>query len=216
MSKNNSLQPKKQPNQFTPNDWHTYYQQVLEYPQRPSTERAVALLKQQQLMEPAATVAVDCGCGIGRDSAWLLEQGFSVFGFDNAEQAIEVCLQRFVDQPHAHFMVSNFADYQYPEANLLIANASLFFCPEADFPTSWKNIVTALKSSGIIHVDLLGVDDSWVNDPEFNVSAFTRKEVDALFKNFEIVKIKERNEDGTTAIGTAKHWHSFHILAIKR
>ena len=134
ISKNNGSQPETKPKQFTPKDWKTYYQQVLQYPQRPSTERAVALLKQQNLVAVTSeVVVVDCGCGIGRDSAWLLEQGFSVFGFDNAEQAIEICLQRFVDQPQAHFTVNNFVEYQYPKADVIIANASLFFCSRSDF-----------------------------------------------------------------------------------
>lgn len=41
----------------------------------------------------------------------------------------------------------------------------------------------------------------------------TRSEVDELLRDFEIEQLVEIEEDGTTAIGEAKHWHLFHVVA---
>ncbi|CAH1576823.1 hypothetical protein THOE12_50204 [Vibrio rotiferianus] len=40
--------------------------------------------------------------------------------------------------------------------------------------------------------------------------------MEALFEDYEIVHFYERDEDGSTAVGSTKHWHMFSITAIKR
>ncbi|MDF4796723.1 SAM-dependent methyltransferase, partial [Vibrio parahaemolyticus] len=33
---------------------------------------------------------------------------------------------------------------------------------------------------------------------------------------YDIVSMHERDEDGTTIVGTPKHWHVFSVTAVKR
>jgi len=44
----------------------------------------------------------------------------------------------------------------------------------------------------------------------------TRAEVDELLRPFEVEWLDEVDEDGSTAIGTRKHWHLYHVVARKR
>ena len=39
-----------------------------------------------------AKIAIDCGCGAGNESAFLLQQNFIVHAFDPSVQARDICL----------------------------------------------------------------------------------------------------------------------------
>lgn len=45
---------------------------------------------------------------------------------------------------------------------------------------------------------------------------FSREEIVNLFKEYEIVFLKENESDGQTISGKPKHWHSFLIKARKK
>lgn len=42
-----------------------------------------------------------------------------------------------------------------------------------------------------------------------------KKQVLDLFKGFEIIRLKEIEEDGMTGYGKMKHWHIFDVIAKK-
>ena len=44
----------------------------------------------------------------------------------------------------------------------------------------------------------------------------TRQEAEDLLRGFDIERFTEVEEDGKTAVGDAKHWHLFHVVARKR
>ncbi|EOX4455180.1 class I SAM-dependent methyltransferase [Vibrio antiquarius] len=191
--------------------WNEYYQKILNQPHRPNVENAVNLLKLE------SKVALDIGCGIGRDSHFLLEQGFNVHAFDSHEDAVKTCLTRF--EGHKRFSISQccFTEFDYPQCSLVIANASLLFCPEESFEQVWTKIDNALQPGGIFCGDFLGVKDSWVaSEMHPNITALTKKEVESLFEDYELISLNERDEDGTTVVGSPKHWHMFSVTARKR
>jgi trans-aconitate methyltransferase len=191
--------------------WNEYYQKILNQPHRPNVENAVNLLKLE------SKVALDIGCGIGRDSHFLLEQGFNVHAFDSHEDAVKTCLTRF--EGHKRFSISQccFTKFDYPQCSLVIANASLFFCPDESFEQVWTKIDSALQPGGIFCGDFLGVKDSWVaSEMHPNITALTKKEVESLFADYELISLNERDEDGTTVVGSPKHWHMFSVTARKR
>ena len=44
----------------------------------------------------------------------------------------------------------------------------------------------------------------------------SKEQVIDLFKKFEIIEFHENEDDGKTAIGIIKHWHTFDIIARKK
>ena len=45
----------------------------------------------------------------------------------------------------------------------------------------------------------------------------TKEQVLELFKNdYEIIKFKEIEKDGKTALGIMKHWHIYNVIAKKK
>ncbi|WP_157735980.1 class I SAM-dependent methyltransferase [Granulosicoccus antarcticus] len=75
-------------------------------------------------------MAIDCGCGAGRDTAFLLGKGFTVHAFDKELEAVEFCQKRFESNGNFHATQACFSDFHYPPASLVMAHASLFFCPD--------------------------------------------------------------------------------------
>ncbi len=190
--------------------WQKYYAQVSAQPHRKLTAMAV-----KALGSGLPKVAIDCGCGTGSDIAYLLEQGFQVYGFDVREDPLDVCRQRFAEYSQLSLSQTSFAEFEYFPASLIIANSSLFFCPQPVFANVWKKIVTALPVGGVFSGDLLGVNDSWIKSPDHDVSAFTQSEVDELFDGFDIIYRHEHDEPGQTALGRSKHWHMYSFIARK-
>ena len=44
----------------------------------------------------------------------------------------------------------------------------------------------------------------------------SKTEVLELFKNFDIINFKEKEEDKKTALGVKKHWHIYDVIAKKK
>ena len=158
--------------------------------------------------------AIDLGCGVGNDTAYLLEQGYSVAAIDNSSDAIEICLQRFKGSLNISIIQKNFESCRFIKSTLFIAFSSLFFCQPSLFKETWQRIVNSIEINGIFCGDFLGTDDSWTRSASINV--VTKSELISLFQGFEILFIKERNEAGQCALGKSKHWHSYTVAARKR
>jgi hypothetical protein len=43
----------------------------------------------------------------------------------------------------------------------------------------------------------------------------TRASLDELLEGLDVERLEEVEEDGRTAIGVAKHWHLYHVVAQK-
>ena len=135
--------------------------------------------------------------------------------FDKDEEAVKICGQRFAGNDGINISQACFSEFSYPKSNLVLAHSSLFFCPEPEFSNVWSKIIESLESGGVLCVDLLGVEDSWVHSPEHSVTAFTTEQARQLFDGLNVIVFNERSEPGKTAIGHSKYWHIFSVIAVK-
>jgi len=109
----------------------------------------------------AARVAIDCGCGAGSDIAFLRQNGFTVHAFDIEEESIRRCRKRYSSDPGVHLSVADFSGFEYPNASLVVADASLFFCPRKEFNFVWSRIEKSLRLEGFFAVRLLDPKIRW-------------------------------------------------------
>lgn len=197
-----------------------YYEKSKDRPMLPGLPEALELARH---LEPK--IAVDCGCGAGQDIVHLLDEGFTVFGFDVEPKSVALCQQRFAENKQFSVTQASFGTYVFPEqASLIVASASLFFCPEDELESAWHNIVDCLIPGGIAFVMLIGNKDTWAQ-PEWKsdgkgfgkVLPFTKVQARALVEDeMEVVSFSEYDADGKTALGDEKHWHVFTIVGRKR
>lgn len=195
-------------------DWAAYYGKTIA---RPPRETLVGALN-RFAAEPASgpRMAVDLGCGNGRDTVELLRRGWRVLAMDAEPTAIDALLARD-DLPTSGRLttkVSRFEDADWPQADLFNAGFSLPLCPPEDFPAVWRNIVAALTTGGRFAGQLFGDRDSFAGDP--GVSTHTKAAAEGLLSALDVESFREEEEDGVTPRGQQKHWHIFHIVARRR
>lgn len=181
--------------------------------------RPELIYAESQVGEPR--IAIDCGCGAGADIAYLLAHGFKVYGFDIEAASINRCEQRFAGNPEVILSKADFSAYTYPRASLIVADASLFFCPRFEFNGVWEKIVNCLYPNGIFCGSFLGPEDTMAGvdyDREAfwpEVSVFNKLEVESLFNHLEVLRFTEHKKTGTTPQGTPHDWHIFSVVARK-
>ncbi|MGI1679511.1 MAG: class I SAM-dependent methyltransferase [Cellvibrionaceae bacterium] len=191
-----------------------YYTETLSREIRPDLIYAVGLINNKK-------TAIDCGCGAGADIEYLRKNEFTVFAFDIESEAIKICSDRFKDDDQVVLSQDSFLSYEYPDSSLVVADASLFFCPEKDFKSAWEKIYNSLKEGGIFCGSFLGPNDTMAStdyDREAywpDVLVFQESELRLIFEKFEILKLTEHNISGHASDGQPHQWHIFSVVAKK-
>lgn len=179
-------------------------------PHRPILDKALSYF------DDLPKIAIDCGCGAGNESAFLLQQDFIVHAFDSSPQARGICLQKLKEHARFTFTLDRFEYYQFPQASLIIALFSLFFCAPNRLDHVFEQITNALIPQGIFLFQVLGKEDAWVIR---NSELFIGFECIALEQKFstefEILFIDEFKGDKPLANGVLKFWH-LHTLILKK
>ena len=161
-------------------------------------------------------ICIDLGCGAGRDSRFLIKNGWKVIAIDkeDTEKIIRSSLKE-EEQNYLKFIKQDFEDNIILQpCNLLVANASLSFCHKKYFNELWKKVVNSITKDGYFVGNFFGVNDTWANRP--NMTFFIKEEVIELFSSFEIINFKEIEKNGKTVLGVEKHWHVFNVIAKKK
>jgi SAM-dependent methyltransferase len=170
-------------------------------------------------------LAIDLGCGTGRDTVELLRRGWRVLAIDAQEEAIQRLRQRvetLISSNRLETEVADFESARWTSADLVNASYSLPFCPPGSFAGLWERITLSLPQGGRFCGQLFGDHDEWASRPptfggEWSLppamTFHSRAEMNELFRGYEIEQLTEIDEEGTTATGDTKHWHLFHVVA---
>lgn len=158
-------------------------------------------------------VAIDLGCGAGRDTIFLLKNGWNVTAIDveTTENYIKNSLSK-EEITRLTFINENFSKAEFPKSDLVIAYNSLPFVKKENFTKIWDKVENCINSGGFFIGTFWGVNDSW-NTPQDFRRFMTKDEVINLFEKFDIVKLEESEKDGISANKKPKHWHTFEIVA---
>jgi SAM-dependent methyltransferase len=162
-------------------------------------------------------LAVDLGCGTGRDSFELLRRGWRVLAIDAHPEALKRLREKAMGLQLAarlETLQSSFEAASWPKARLLNSSFALPFCAPDRFDDLWRRVVASLEGGGRFSGQLFGERDEWASNRE--LTSHTRTEAEALFNGFDLERFDEVEEDGQTALGEAKHWHLFHVVARRR
>ena len=190
-------------------DWKTYYNAVANRPPRKTLLTALTACKNPGL-------AIDLGCGNGRDTVEILRHNWQVLAIDQEPEAIKSLLARFnLDIPQLTTQIARFEELQLPQnVDLINASFSLPFCSREVFPSLWNQIFNSLVSGGRFSGHLFGDRDSWCNSELIN--CLTRSQVENLLQFYAIELLEEEEHQGTTPLGEDRYWHIFHIVARKK
>tara|TARA_R110001599_G_scaffold333978_1_gene550092 strand:+ start:60 stop:656 length:597 start_codon:yes stop_codon:yes gene_type:complete len=180
----------------------------------PPLKRALELVGNSLLKK----VAVDAGCGAGRDALFLLEHGYTVHAYDQSDTAISRVREvggQYLDKT-LFPKVSSFDQFVYPKTALVNACSSLFFCDPALFACAWQSLTNSLLKGGVFCGHFMGPNDTWAKMGRGDLSIHSYADIQALFNDrFKVIDIAEHNKEGKTLLGKSKHWHVYSIVAQK-
>ena len=191
--------------------WAAYYEKLRDRPPRRTLLAAL-----DRFGPPAAgALAVDLGCGDGRDVIEMLRRGWKVVAVDAEPEALRQ-LQARPLPPGSDVtpILARLEDVPLP-IGLSLVNSSFAMplCEPEAFRTVWERIREALPPGGRFSGQWYGPRDTWLGRPA--MTFVSRDEALTLLEGFELEMFGEEEADGTTPRGNAKHWHIFHIVARK-
>ncbi len=158
--------------------------------------------------------AVDLGCGAGVESRALLAAGWRVHAIDGASQTAAM-VRRTVGGVHDRLTVVPlpYAELdELPRAELIYAGYSLPYQPAESFDRVWGQIRAALRPGGVLAVHLFGDRDEWAGTE--GMTFLPAETAEAMLAGLEVVRFEEEDADGPAYSGS-KHWHVFHVLAVR-
>jgi tellurite methyltransferase len=159
-------------------------------------------------------LSLDLGAGAGRDTFYLLENGWKVTAIDYTPKALELIKSKSGKHPNLELKQLSFEDLELQNNPLLInACLSLPFCSEAAFNKLWNHLTEKLIPSGRFSGHFFGPEHGF---KDHKTCIFhTYKEVLDLFKNYQIEYFEEENTIKTTSDKSEIRWHMFHVVAKK-
>jgi tellurite methyltransferase len=200
-------------------DWPAYFEAVAGKPPRDTLLWALGAFEREGVPDAGAPaggdappLAIDLGCGEGRDTAALLARGWRVLAIDAHPDAIRRIAERpLPDRGRLEVRQAPFEGLELPPALLINASFSLPFCPPGHFGALWAEIRRAVVPGGRFAGQLFGDRDDWAPLPDR--SHQSRAEAEALLEGWDVERFEEVEDEGKDVLDNPKHWHRFDILA---
>lgn len=183
------------------NDWNSIYEEhgILQKEPSETVIEAVNLFKHERVRR-----VLDLGCGTGRHTAYLLEEGFQIYGCDSSEAALGIAMATL---PAVDFETCNMTSLPYEAGffDAVICNHVIQHGTIAEIKVAITEIHRILRKGGILFLVAISTNHpKYLTGTEIEPNTrintdsvdgnlphhfFTEKELRALFsKEFEIVK----------------------------
>jgi len=191
--------------------WAAYYDKLRD---RPPRRTLLAALDRFEAT-PLGALALDLGCGDGRDAVEMLRRGWRVIAVDAEPEALRKLRDRALP-PGSDVtpVVARFEEVPVPLGTLLVNSSfAMPLCEPQAFHDLWGRIREELPPGGRFCGQWYGPRDSWVGRP--GITFLSRENALSMLEGLALEMFEEEEADGVTPRGTAKHWHIFHIVARK-
>lgn len=190
--------------------WAAYYEKLRDRPPRRTLLAALDAFGET----PADALAIDLGCGDGRDIIEILRRGWSVVAVDAEPEALRQLAARELPGSITP-IVARLEEVPLPlGVQLVNSSFAMPLCEPERFHELWMRIREELPAGGRFSGQWYGPRDSWVGRP--GITFLERDQAMALLDGLDLEMFEEEEADSLTPRGNPKHWHIFHIVARKR
>jgi len=204
--------------------WGRYYEVTVD---RPAWETVGIAIERFQAEDEVAAgsgrkrnprrerLAVDLGCGAGRDARRLLRSGWHVLAVDREPAALEMLKSVAGPQLGARLetRVADLATVEIPPCDLVNASLCLPFLAPAPYAATWRRIVSALEPGARFAAMLFGDRDASAADE--TMTCLPPEQIEADLAGFEIEHWRAKEEDSQTALGELRYLHLIEFVARK-
>lgn len=201
---------------MTDTHWPDYYRVTAD---RPAWGTVIQAAEAFAALPPGSRprLAVDLGCGAGRDSRELLRRGWRVIAVDRTPEGIATLLELtpLADRERLETHVADVAEFEIPPCDLVNANLILPFLASEAYTAAWQRIRGALGPGGRFSGMLFGDRDQAATE-EPDMTCPSPALIRAHLADFEIERWDEKEEDGQTALGEPHHFHLIEVVAVRR
>jgi SAM-dependent methyltransferase len=149
---------------------------------------------------------LDIGCGSGRDTAWLANNGFDVMGIDASSRMLEEARKRHPELTFQEMALPDLAgisDGSYANA---LCSAVLMHLEHGSLKIAAKNILRILSKGGILLLSFRGTREANKRENGKLYETITKEEAIGLFE-------QEGGEllfyESTLEAGRNHFWHTF-------
>lgn len=185
-----------------------YYDRTIDRPISEFLEVALSLHA-----SAVGMTALDFGCGAGSQSKYMLKKGYNVVAVDGNPDAREY-IERLTAKDKIRFVQSDFETFQFGKYDLINSLHALPFTNKALFEAMFTRLKASLNPNGIFAGQFYGLNDEW-NTPNETMTFLSKAEVEKLFEDMKIISLIEKEQQGTIADNSPKHWHVFEVVAVK-
>lgn len=202
--------------------WSRYYEVTAERPAWQTVRIAIARFKSED--EAAALhgrercphperLAVDLGCGAGRDTRELLRARWRVIAVDREPAALQTLVAAAGPELGARLeaCVEDLATVEIPPCDLVNASLCLPFLAPAAYEAMWRRIVSALAPGARLSAMLFGDRDESASDA--TMTCLSPERIEADLDGFEIEHWLVKEEETQTALGEPRHLHLIEVVA---
>jgi tellurite methyltransferase len=198
---------------MTDTHWPDYYAVAVDRPAWGTVMDAIARFAAEDGPDLPSRMAVDLGCGAGRDARELLRAGWRVLAVDREQTAVEalVAATPADDRPRLETAVADLSSFEIPACDLVNASVSLQLLDADAYARTFERIAAALAPGGRFSGLLYGDRDESASDPGITCPA--PDAIRAWLAGFEIESWLEREEDGKMALGDPHHIHLVEVVA---
>src|SRR5215470_20121911 len=132
--------------------------------------------------------ALDLGCGAGRDTRFLLQQGFRVTAVDRNPEAF-LRLQD-ISSDQLTLVQCSFETFSFGTYDLVSAQWSLPFIQSDLFEETLHKIKQSLRPDGIFTGQFFGVNDAW-NTQDKTMTFCTQEQAQSFLYDLNIITFWE-------------------------
>jgi trans-aconitate methyltransferase len=189
--------------------WTGYFNRSKVSPVRPLLLKALEMYPSDY-----PRVVLDLGCGVGVDTAHMMNLGFEGTVVEKEIEGIEHLLSILTPEQKEKLKVihSDFESLtELPVAHFVYASLSLPFCKASHFPQLWSVIEKSFAERCVFAGSFFGPSDTWVQSGM--CTGHTEQDIRNMLRSFPYLDIAERNEPGKSALGVDKNWHVFSVIA---
>jgi tellurite methyltransferase len=191
--------------------WAAYYEKLRDRPPR----RTLITALDRFGAPPPDGLAIDLGCGDGRDIVEMLRRGWRVIAVDAEPEALrQLAARNLPGAERITPIVARLEETPLPiGVHLVNSSFAMPLCEPAAFHDLWVRIRETLPAGGRFSGQWYGPRDGWVGRP--GMTFVSREDALRMLDGFELEMFEEEETDGVTPRGSAHHWHIFHIVARK-